>query len=144
MIVHHWYSATSLIMSIPWQTLEKRNVNRVYVVWLVRIGISSSFRKVLLHTWTLAQFRSYGLGKEKQSTKKIKPTARKKPKKNNSSRDSQLVTHVNTNLPVYSLSTGERTGSSVFCNLWPLLTVILFKMFHINFCFASEVCFSPS
>ncbi|OCK80633.1 hypothetical protein K432DRAFT_297280, partial [Lepidopterella palustris CBS 459.81] len=40
-------------------------------------------------------------------------------KKTYSSRDSPLVTHANTNLPICSLNIGERTGPVVFCNLWP-------------------------
>jgi hypothetical protein len=36
-----------------------------------------------------------------------------------SSRDSLLVTHVTTNLPVRSLNRAERTGRLVFFDLWP-------------------------
>jgi hypothetical protein len=36
-----------------------------------------------------------------------------------SRRDSHVVTHRSTNLPVHSLSSGERTGSSAACDLWP-------------------------
>lgn len=36
-----------------------------------------------------------------------------------SSGESHVVTRRSTNPPVHSLSTGERTGSSVFCDLWP-------------------------
>ena len=30
-----------------------------------------------------------------------------------------MVTHLSTNLTIYSLDMGERTGSLVFYNLWP-------------------------
>ena len=46
------------------------------------------------------------------------------------SRYSHLVTHDNTNLPVCSLSTGERTGSSVFCNLWSIVRVLRLKIVY--------------
>ena len=36
---------------------------------------------------------------------------------------SHVVTHRSTNHPVRSLSTGERTGTSVFCDLWPYVVV---------------------
>ena len=36
-----------------------------------------------------------------------------------SRRDSHVVTHRSTNRPVRCLSSGERTGSSVFTDLWP-------------------------
>ena len=35
------------------------------------------------------------------------------------SRYSLVVTHPTTNLPIYSLSSGERTGSAVLYSLWP-------------------------
>ncbi|KAF2861694.1 hypothetical protein K470DRAFT_285102 [Piedraia hortae CBS 480.64] len=46
-------------------------------------------------------------------------TCKKKKNKTYSSGDSHVVTHRSTNPPVCSLSSGERTGSSVLCNLWP-------------------------
>ena len=39
-----------------------------------------------------------------------------------------MVTHYTTNTPVCSLSTRERTGSSVFCNLWSYVQVLDFKL----------------
>ena len=44
-----------------------------------------------------------------------------------SSGDSHVVTHRTTNPTVHSLSTGERTGSSVLCDLWPYVTVRVTK-----------------
>jgi hypothetical protein len=35
-----------------------------------------------------------------------------------SSRDSLLVTHAITNLPIHSLDMTEQTGSLAFCDLW--------------------------
>ena len=34
-----------------------------------------------------------------------------------------MVTHRSTNSPIDSLSTGERTGSSIFHHLWPYINV---------------------
>lgn len=42
-----------------------------------------------------------------------------KQSKTYSSGYSHVVTHRSTSPPVRSLSTGERTGSSVLCDLWP-------------------------
>ncbi|KAH9814279.1 6-aminohexanoate-dimer hydrolase, partial [Teratosphaeria destructans] len=36
---------------------------------------------------------------------------------------SHVVTHRSTNPPVHSLSSGERTGSSVLCDLWPYVVI---------------------
>ncbi len=52
------------------------------------------------------------------------PTSKRNAKTYNS-RYSLVVTHPTTNLPIYSLSSGERTGSSVFCNLWSYVTIAL-------------------
>ena len=41
-----------------------------------------------------------------------------KTQKTYNSRYSLVVTHPTTNLPIYSLYMGERTGSLVLCNLW--------------------------
>ena len=43
----------------------------------------------------------------------------KMAKKTYSRRDSHVVTHRSTSLPVRSLYMGERTGSLAFCVLWP-------------------------
>ncbi|RPA75204.1 hypothetical protein BJ508DRAFT_23526 [Ascobolus immersus RN42] len=40
-----------------------------------------------------------------------------------STRDSCVVTHRSTNLAIRSLTKGERTGSRIFFNLWPYVTV---------------------
>ncbi|KXL44866.1 hypothetical protein M433DRAFT_67868, partial [Acidomyces richmondensis BFW] len=53
-----------------------------------------------------------------------------KRSKTYSSGDSHVVTHRSTNPPVHSLSTGERTGSSVLCDLWPYVMGI-FQLFNI-------------
>ena len=50
-----------------------------------------------------------------------------KKSKTYSSGYSHVVTHRSTSPPVRSLSTGERTGSSVFCDLWPY---VLFPRHH--------------
>ncbi|KYG39636.1 hypothetical protein M433DRAFT_79699, partial [Acidomyces richmondensis BFW] len=44
--------------------------------------------------------------------------------------DSHVVTHRSTNPPVHSLSTGERTGSSVLCDLWPYVPMMA-ELFNI-------------
>ena len=46
-----------------------------------------------------------------------------KESKTYNSRYSLVVTHLTTNRPVRSLSTRERTGSSVFCDLWSYVLV---------------------
>jgi hypothetical protein len=49
------------------------------------------------------------------------PSAHKEAKKKSktyNSRYSLVVTHPTTNLPIYSLIPGERTGSHIFCSLW--------------------------
>ena len=44
------------------------------------------------------------------------------------SRYSLVVTHPTTNLPIYSLYMGERTGSLVLCSLWSYVEAfVLFK-----------------
>jgi hypothetical protein len=50
----------------------------------------------------------------------FRPTSptKKCPKKTYNSRYSLVVTHPTTNLPIYSLNMGERTGSLVLCSLW--------------------------
>src|ERR1700744_6483315 len=45
-------------------------------------------------------------------------------KKTYNSRDSPMVTHSNTNLPVRSLCTGERTGPAAFSDLWSYVAEI--------------------
>ena len=40
-----------------------------------------------------------------------------------STKDSRVVTHRSTNLAIRSLTMGERTGSRIFFNLWPYVTV---------------------
>ena len=48
------------------------------------------------------------------------------------SRYSLVVTHPTTNLPIYSLYMGERTGSLVLCNLWSYVSVIGQVLLHIT------------
>jgi hypothetical protein len=44
------------------------------------------------------------------------------------SRYSLVVTHPTTNLPIYSLNMGERTGSLVLCSLWSYVKAfVVFK-----------------
>ena len=64
-----------------------------------------------------------------------KTTTKRNAKKTFNSWDSQLVTHVNTNQPVCSLSTGERTGSSVLCNLWSNVPFGLYQWYMNVFIF---------
>ncbi len=47
------------------------------------------------------------------------------------SRYSPIVTDLTTNLPIYSLDMGERTGSLVLCSLWSYVTEIL-VFWHID------------
>ena len=60
--------------------------------------------------------------KTNQDSLKIQPLWRSTPgtakSKTYNSWYSLVVTHLTTNQPVYSLSSGERTGSSVLYNLW--------------------------
>ena len=59
---------------------------------------------------------------------------RAKNYKTYSRRYSHVVTHRSTNRLVRSLSTGERTGSSVFCDLWPyVIGEKLAKYIWLNF-----------
>jgi hypothetical protein len=57
----------------------------------------------------------------------IASTKRGKEKKTYNSRDSPMVTHSNTNLPVRSLCTGERTGPAAFSDLWSYVPGIVFR-----------------
>ncbi len=43
-------------------------------------------------------------------------------KKTYNSRYSPIVTDLTTELPIYSLNMGERTGSLVLCSLWSYVT----------------------
>ena len=54
-----------------------------------------------------------------------------------SRRDSHVVTHRSTNRPVRCLSSGERTGSSVFTDLWPYVLVLVLN--NVNICL-THIC----
>ena len=69
-------------------------------------------------------------GKISKRKRENKALLHNKNKKTNNSGDSRLVTDVNTNPPVSSLSTGERTGSSVLWNLWSFVVYLRFE-WHI-------------
>ena len=53
---------------------------------------------------------------------------------------SHVVTHRSTNYPVRSLSTGERTGSSVLCDLWPYVErVDLANIINAGYVYAKAI-----
>ncbi|RPA75933.1 hypothetical protein BJ508DRAFT_214046, partial [Ascobolus immersus RN42] len=49
-----------------------------------------------------------------------------------STKDSRVVTHRSTNLAIRSLTMGERTGSRIFFNLWPYVTVPLLQALYTS------------
>ena len=55
---------------------------------------------------------------------------------------SHVVTHCSTNPPVRSLSSGERTGSSILCGLWPY--VVGEEMQNIQVCWPRSRLISPN
>ncbi|EMC97812.1 hypothetical protein BAUCODRAFT_404627 [Baudoinia panamericana UAMH 10762] len=61
---------------------------------------------------------------------KVRTETRKS--KTYSSGYSHVVTHRSTNPPVRSLSTGERTGSSILCDLWPYVLNEAKNIVHIR------------
>jgi hypothetical protein len=62
----------------------------------------------------------------------FRPQKIQKKSKTYNSRYSLVVTHPTTNLPIYSLNMGERTGSLVLCSLWSYVTVIsLFQYLYL-------------
>ena len=56
------------------------------------------------------------------------PVGATKEAKTYNRRDSHVVTDHSTSLPVRGLSTGERTGSSVFRDLWSYVLIPLAKL----------------
>jgi hypothetical protein len=63
------------------------------------------------------------------------------PAKTYNSRYSLVVTHPTTNLPIWSLYMGERTGSLVFTSLWSYVTDAVLEMYmeELIFDYLSEV-----
>jgi hypothetical protein len=64
---------------------------------------------------------------------KQKPNKLGQKVKTYNSRYSLVVTHPTTNLPIYSLYMGERTGSLVLCSLWSYVVgIVVFKYIYMT------------